>query len=404
MTAGFLTLIIVISVLALTPLLLPLLRSQAEDEQARAARRQRDALAAARAADVLSQAEYDSKLAALPAPHTPALRPATPLALALVVLVPLAALLIYRGVGDPRALDPAAMTPRDETSTPTPDLASAVAGLEQRLAATPDDAEGLRLLARGYQSMQRFAEARDTMARVRALLPDDLDVQVEYAESLALSGTTRLIDGEARALIADALAKDPNQERALWLAGISAAQHDDKVQALEYWQRLLTLLPADSEVHASVSEQIRALGGETAAPEANSVATATPAAPAAPADAAANTNAISVNVRVADALIDRVAASDTVFVFARAAVGPKMPLAIQRFAASELPKALTLDDSMGMLPTLKLSQQSSIVIGARISKSGNAIPQPGDLEILTAPLMRSTITAPVDLELSTLVK
>ncbi|MEO6688877.1 MAG: hypothetical protein ABIS07_03580, partial [Dokdonella sp.] len=71
---------------------------------------------------------------------------------------------------------------------------------------------------------------------------------------------------------------------------------------------------------------------------------------------------------------------------ARAASGPPMPLAIQRLKASQLPITVTLDDSMGMLPTMKLSMFPQVVIGARVSKSGNAMPQSGDLQALSAPL------------------
>ena len=401
MSGPFLFAIAAVSLLALTPILLPLLRMQQDDEATRVGRKQREALAAARAAGVLSQEEYDAKSAALPKPVPAATPPARVLAALLVVAMPLAALLIYREIGEPRALDPQALTARGDTAAATPDLASAISSLEQRLADTPDDAEGLRLLARGYQSMQRFAEARDTLAKVRELLPQDLDAQVEYAEALALAGASRRVEGEAQALIDDALSRNPDHERALWLAGISAVQREDKLQALIHWQRLLRLLPPDSEVHASVSQQIRELGAEPA--PAPAVADVAAGAVPAPAATAGTSSAVQVHVTVASALAARVTATDTVYVFARAAEGPKMPIAIQRFAASELPKTISLDDSMGMMPTLKLSQQERIVIGARISKSGNATPQSGDFEVLSQPLDRAAITAPVQLEITRVV-
>lgn len=398
MTLPFLTAIAVICIVAMTPILLPLLRARGEDENSRSARKQRDALAVARAAGVLSQSEYDAKLAALTAPTVSTSRPARTLALLLVVSVPLAALLLYRDLGEPRALDAQALVASAAASAAAPDLESAVAGLEQRLADTPNDIEGLRLLARGYQSMQRFTEARDTLAKVRALAADDLDIQVEYAEALALAGPDRMFDGESQRLIEATLAVNPDHQRGLWLAGISAMQRDDKPQAIAHWQRLLQQLPPDSEVHASVAAQIRELGGDMPAP----AVSATPTEPAAP-TAVTDVPAIMLNVHVAAALASRVAPGDIVYVFARAAEGPKMPLAISRFAASELPKSVTLDDSMGMMPTLKLSQQDKIVIGARISKSGNATPQSGDFEVLSAALDRAAINAPIDLEIATVV-
>lgn len=398
MTLSFLVAVAALCIIAMTPILLPLLRSHTEDENSRSARKQRDALAAARAAGVLSQSEYDAKLAELPAPAVSTSRPARALAIVLVVVMPLLALLLYRDLGEPRALDPQALVANTATPAAAPDLASAVSGLEKRLADTPNDIEGLRLLARGYQSMQRFTEARDTLAKVRALAPDDLDIQVEYAEALALAGPERVFDGEAQRLIEAALAVNPDHQRGLWLAGISAMQRDDKPQAIALWQRLLLQLPPDSEVHASVSAQIRELGGEVPEPVATTASETTT-----PPSSAADTDTIKLNVRVASALAAKIAPGDIVYVFARAAEGPKMPLAISRFAASDLPKTVTLDDSMGMMPTLKLSQQEKIVIGARISRSGNATPQSGDFEVLTAALDRAAIQAPIDLEIATVV-
>lgn len=319
-------------------------------------------------------------------------RPSRLLALALVVLVPLAAMLQYREIGEPRALDPKALISVESEMAAAPDLATAVAGLERRLAGQPDDVEGLRLLARGYQQLQQFGDARDTLAKVRALRSDDLDVQVEYAEAIALASDTRRIDGEAESLLTDALSKDPNHQRALWLSGIAAVQRDDKATALSHWQHLLPLLPPESTVYNAVADQIRGIGGEVTAAVTHADTSAAAIAPV-----------IRIQVSIAAALQQRVAATDTVYVFARAAEGPKMPLAIQRFAASELPKEVMLDDSSGMMPTLKLSQTPRIVLGARISKSGNAIPQSGDLEVISSPIEQSAITAPVALEIADVV-
>ncbi|MBL0028538.1 MAG: hypothetical protein IPO95_05475 [Rhodanobacteraceae bacterium] len=402
MSTAFLVWVALISIAAMTPILWPLLRPKIEDEDSRAARKQRDALAAARAAGVLSQDEYESKRAALPSPAAAPERPSRLLALLLVVLVPLTALLQYRQIGEPRALDPKALVSAEAEMASAPDLATAVSGLERRLAGQPDDVEGLRLLASGYQQLQQFGDARDTLLKVRLLRPDDLDVQVEYAEAVALATESRRIEGEAETLLADALSKDPNHQRALWLSGIAAVQRDDKPAALAHWQHLLPLLPPNSTVYNAVAEQIRGIGGDAPAAV---VQEEGPAASAAQDDspATASAPAIRVQVRVAAALQDRVAATDTVYVFARAAEGSKMPLAIQRFAASELPREVVLDDSSGMMPTLKLSQTPRIVLGARISKSGNAIPQSGDLEIIGQAIEQSAISTPVVLEIASVV-
>lgn len=353
MTPAFLAWIGLISFAALLPLLWPLLRKQTADGAAQA--------------------------------------PARVLAFGLLVALPLTALLLYRELGESRALDPAQLVAAPTDTETAPDLATAVAGLEKRLARDGDDVDGLRLLARGYQGLQRFADSRNALARARALQPDDLDLQVEYAEAFALAGDTRRIEGEAAALLTDALSRNPDHQRALWLSGIAAMQRDDRTAALAHWQHLLPLLPPDSTVYAAVAEQIREIGGELPMPAA--VEPATP-----------NATSIRIQVSVAAALRDQVAPGDTVYVFARAAEGPKMPLAIQRFAASELPKEVVLDDSMGMTAGPRLSQAPRVVLGARISKSGDAIAQPGDLEVLSPILDQTALTQSIPLEIAERVR
>ncbi len=355
MTPAFLVWIGLISLATLLPLLWPLLRKQT-------------------AADTSSV-------------------PARALAVVLLIALPLAAVLLYRELGEPRALDPAQLVAAPTDTETAPDLATAVAGLEKRLARDGDDVDGLRLLARGYQGLQRFADARDALGRARALQPDDLDLQVEYAEAYALASDTRRIEGEAEALLADALTRNPDHQRALWLSGIAAMQRDDRAAALAHWQRLLALLPPDSTVYAAVAAQIRDIGGEVSRSRNIGAGQAT-----------TNASAIRIQVSVAAALRDQVAPDDTVYVFARAAEGPKMPLAIQRFVAAELPKEVVLDDSMGMTAGPRLSQTPRIVLGARISKSGDAIAKPGDLEALSPILDQTALTQPIPLEIADRVR
>jgi cytochrome c-type biogenesis protein CcmH len=114
------------------------------------------------------------------------------------------------------------------------------------------------------------------------------------------------------------------------------------------------------------------------------------------ADEPQSTARITVKVALNPKFKDQVGPKDTVFVFAKAAQGPPMPLAIMRLTASQLPASVTLTDGMGMVPNLTLSQFPQIVLGARISKSGNAMVQPGDLQTLSA-AMTTAQTDPVQL-------
>ena len=103
-------------------------------------------------------------------------------------------------------------------------------------------------------------------------------------------------------------------------------------------------------------------------------------------EAAPTSKAVSGVVEIAPSLAERVAPDDTLFIYARAAEGPRMPLAVVRAKAKDLPFAFTLDDRNAIAQGLKLSSQGRVIVGARISKSGNATPQRGDLEGASAPV------------------
>jgi cytochrome c-type biogenesis protein CcmH len=85
-------------------------------------------------------------------------------------------------------------------------------------------------------------------------------------------------------------------------------------------------------------------------------------------------------------LRDRVRSGDTLFVFARAADERGPPLAVLRTAAGPWPLSFELDDRNSMLPGRSLSGFNRVILEARISRSGNALPQPGDLRAVSAVL------------------
>jgi len=401
----------VVAVAAAAPLMIALLGRTRPDDAQREAQRARVALAAALTAGVLSQQEYVDKLAALPPPADSGSTPvAGKLAIAIAVLLPLAALILYAKIGDPRALDPAqhVASAIPGNAAQAPDMDSALAGLEQRLQANPDDAQGWSLLVRGYQSAQQFDKALVAMRHVRDLMPEDLDAQVGYAEALALASPDRRIDQEASAILATTLQRDPQHQRALWLSGVAGMQRGDTQTALRHWRALETLLPEGSEIRASLTAQIRSADPATA-DASNVAAPATPAAAVsdsiatAEPDATVTRGGVTVSISLDPSLQAQVAPEDTLFVFARAASGPRMPLAIARRSASELPLVVTLDDSMSMMPEMHLSKFADIIIGARISKTGNAIAAPGDLQVLTEPMNQAAIKDHVQLTISEVV-
>jgi cytochrome c-type biogenesis protein CcmH len=310
-------------------------------------------------------------------------------------VLPASALLLYRLVGAPEALDPANLAPPPEAQQHSAaDMENAIAGLAAKLKEQPNDAQGWALLGRAYAATNRADEARDAFKQAHEHAPDDADVAVEYAQALALAAPDHKLQGESRALLEGVIAKDAKNQRALWLLGISDYQSEDYMSAIARWKVLLPLLQPDSDVARSVRNEIadaeaRRDGREPPQPEAapapSEAANAQTAETAAPASAPR----LTVNVTLDPKLKAKVDPEATLFVFARAASGPPMPLAIQKLKASQLPATVTLDDSMSMMPAMKLSKFPQVIVGARVSKSGNAMPQSGDLQASTEPLASS---------------
>lgn len=371
-------------------------------------RKQLKALDDARTAGVLNDDEYEAKREALSAtlagvttqfaPRPRSTRFAT---IAIALLLPAAAILLYRYVGNPNALDPAALVaPADHGA----DMEQAIAGLASKLQQDPNDAQGWTLLGRAYEATQRFAQARDALAHAHTLAADNADITVAYAEALALSTPSRRIEGEPRTLLEGVLKSNPDNERGLWLFGISDYQRGHYDEAIATWQHLLAVLPKDSDIVATVQHEIAQAeaerDGRTSSPAGDSASPS--AADVAAAEAPASTPRLQVEVALDAKLRDRLAPDDVLFVYAKAAHGPPMPLAIQRLPANKLPASVTLTEAMGMLPNMKLSQFPQVIVGARISRSGNATPQSGDLQTVSAPLPVST-SAPIKLTIDQVV-
>ncbi|MBL0164069.1 MAG: c-type cytochrome biogenesis protein CcmI [Xanthomonadales bacterium] len=388
----------------------PLLRSRDLMVTANAVDAKRlKALDDARSAGVIDDEEYAAKLATLstpPAsnPNPRSRRPAFLASLLVALLVPLGAIMLYQTKGEPAALDPTRMVAPAAPSAEDHgiDMDQAISGLVAKLKESPDNAEGWALLGRAYQSMGKFGESRDALKKAWQLMPDNHDLTVEYAQALALSTEGRRIAGEPRQLIEDVLKADPDHQRALWLIGISDYQAGDYNAAITAWNRLLPALPADSDIAESVRAQIadaQQLGGSVAAVAAtpSTLATAKPVQQVSGAGPK-----LTVRVSLAPSLLARLDPSATLFVYARAESGPPMPLAIKRGPASGLPLTVVLDDAMGMLPNMKLSMFPKVVIGARISKSGDAGAQSGDLQVLSAAIDVNR-KEPVDLVIDSVV-
>jgi cytochrome c-type biogenesis protein CcmH len=259
--------------------------------------------------------------------------------------------------------------------------------LAARLKDKPDDVDGWSMLARSYSVLGRHAEALKAYEKASNLRKDDPTLLADYADSLAVNSNNSL-EGEPMKLVDRALKIDPKNLKALYLAGTYAFNKKDYANAVKIWEKLAEVGPPGNvfvrEVEPAIAEA-RNLAGLPAA--AKPLDAAPKADGAGQSSASAGTGTVSGTVTISAAMAKNAQPDDTLFVFARAAEGSRMPLAILRKQVKDLPLNFSLNDSMAMSPASALSAASSkIIVGARVSKSGNAMPQPGDLSGQSAPV------------------
>lgn len=390
--------------LALAAILLPLLRKPRQDSSAEATdlslrvlREQLGELESECRAGTLDAAQYEKECAeierrAIEDGSAPAAAPAdrrrTWLAVATAIAVCVGAVGLYATLGTPAAFQPAPTAAgggQNAHAVSPQQIQAMVAKLAERLQDNPNDGEGWLMMARSYNALGRYPEAAAAYGRAFSLLPPDAQHLADYADTLAMAQGRRLA-GEPENIIARALAADPRNVKALALSGSAAFERQDYARAGAEWRKVLEVVPADSPIAGRIANSIadadqRAGGGLAPAAVRPVAAPSPPVAPApGAAPAGASSSAIAGVVSVDPALRSRAAEGDTVFIFARAVAGPRMPLAIKRVTVRDLPARFVLDDSMSMPGGPKLSTQKQVIIGARISKTGSATPGPGDLE------------------------
>jgi cytochrome c-type biogenesis protein CcmH len=361
------------------------LRQQLQQLQARLAAGDIDEAAYAAAKAPLERQLLDSVLAegsAAPAP-----RPGFKLLAVLAVGVIGLAVAGYSYTGAPGAtvLAGSGAAPAAAAGDPQAEraqFAAAVEQLAQRLANEPDNHEGWAMLARSYARLDQHMMALPAFEKAGPLLETDAALVADYADTLAVLND-RSLQGAPSQWIEKALKINPNHPKSLALAGTAAFERRDFAVAVQHWEKLVSLSPADADfvpqLQASIAEARREGGLPPAAPAASAAAGTAPATTQAAAPAAAGGARLQGSVRLSPALAQQAAPEDSVFVFARAAEGPRMPLAIMRVQVKDLPFQFTLDDSQAMAPELQLSKFQKVVVSARISKSGQALPAAGDL-------------------------
>ncbi len=242
------------------------------------------------------------------------------------------------------------------------DIESMVSGLEEKLKSNPDNPTGWLMLGRSYLLMKRFPEAVTALEEALKQNSGDPTTMLALADATAMSNGGRMY-GRPSELVEAVLVKSPENPKALWLAGMAERERGNNDKAITHWQKLLPLLAEDPASADEVKSLILQAGGTIPEQTAGKEGTAS----------------VSVSVNLDEKLAASVNPQDTVFIYVKAFQGPPMPLAAARIQVKDLPLTLTLDDSMGMMPQLKMSDHEQLIVGARISQSGQAIAAKGDL-------------------------
>jgi len=279
----------------------------------------------------------------------------------LVAAMVVATLGLYQWKGTPAALQ--------VQSIPVPaSLAEGIEQLQEAMRRNPNRVDGWVLLARSQQELGRMADAAASYERALQLAPDEPGLLVEAAQARAQADPKLLFDDTGLQWLQHARELAPDNERAIWLIGIVQRQRGQAEAAAHTWETLLPRLKDGAAT--ALREQIDAARADAGLP---------PSAPAAP--AVTTDHAITVRVTLAPALQARVASgADTLFVIARIPGGPPMPVAVERHPAQAEPLTVTLDDADSPMPTQKLSALQEVEVFARLSASGNAMRQDGDVE------------------------
>ena len=306
----------------------------------------------------------------------------------LALLLPIAILALYSQLSTPASSNtaPSASSAQQTGGMPLDDIAARLAASSQsqttqgmhsvddmiaqlanRLRQNPDDLQGWLMLGRSYITMGRASEAVQAFAKAYELAGEQPQLLADYAEALALANQDRM-SGEPEQLALRALTLEPNNQKALWLAGVAARQKNDLPAARDYWSQLLALMPPGSNEANMLGNYLEQIGGQPPEP--------TVADPA----------SLNVTVSLSPELASKTAPDETVFIFARAADGPRMPLAVARRQVGDLPVTVQLDDSSAMTPEMSLSKFAEVIVGARISRSGSATVSSGDLAGLSEPV------------------
>lgn len=271
-------------------------------------------------------------------------------------------------------------------------LEEMIGRLEEKMKKNPDDPKGWSMLGRSYAVLERYAEAEQAYSKAVILTKEsDPDVLADYAEAIALKNDGQ-IAGKPLELIQKNLNNFPDHPKSLWLIGLNAAQQGNFKEAVQNWEKVLAQMPPNSEASEAMKNHIQEVK------KAGNLPLETTDQPV----ISNSTVKLNVQVELDPTLQTQIQPEQTVFIYAHPAQN-KMPLAMVTKTAKELPLNITLDDSQAMLPTAKLSQYQEVIISARISKTGNAAPQSGDIFGETTVIKTNEVSQPIKIIINQVV-
>ncbi len=267
----------------------------------------------------------------------------------------------------------------------TDQVSMMVSQLSARLEKDPSDVQGWAMLGRSYYALSRYGDAVAAFSKAVSIVDNDAQLLTDYADAMAMSSGEQTLEGRPMQLIMRALNLDPQNQKALWLAGTAAYERADFESALIYWKRILAMLDPDSQtartMAGNIAETEQLMQSQRASSTGgDAVGIAASATAAAVTTTASAGSTVSGVVTLSQSLAAEVLPTDTIYIFARAMSGPRMPLAILKTEAGKMPIEFTLNDSMAMDASMNLSSTSEVMVMARISRSGNATPQSGDMQ------------------------
>lgn len=318
---------------------------------------------------------------------------------AIVLLVPALTFGLYAFLGSPQMVVPVDQRTAHATTAGQGEMPSVEEMLEvlvARLKETPEDSDGWFLLGRTYMAMNEYAKAAGAFEKLHQLVGEEPVVLLAWADAAAMNQQGDL-SGRPAELVRRAVVLAPDNQTALWLGGMVEEQAGNHRLAIDHWERLLPQLQDDPESLARINSLLataRERAGMPATAEKGSTQVQTRPS------AVADSSGIRIRVALAAEFLGKVGPEEVLFIYAKALQGPKMPLAAARHKVKDLPLELTLDDSSAMLPAMKLSNFEQVVVGARISRSGDPIAQSGDLKGEVSPVEVGTA---VDIVIDSLV-